>query len=158
MSPRITVREVADVPDAACALLGFLPTDSVVVIGLGPITPAARFDINEGMLDGARQVVDRFMLHGVRQGIVAIFARHSGDLLVEPLEAYLDGRGFDVVDIVVADGERATGRNGRSMPYDLASGLGSRDEFARSRGLDASDGFVVGTEPSVPSAVTHPEV
>lgn len=149
MPRQVTVREVSDVPNAACAMLGFVPTDSVVVIGLGPITPAARFDINEGMLDGAREVVDRFLLHDVRQGLVVIFARHSGGLLVEPLAAYLGSRGFDVVDLVVVDSQHATGMDGRSMPYSLAPGLESRDEFALSHGYDPAEGFVVGTEPEV---------
>ncbi|NHA00338.1 DUF4192 family protein [Nocardioides sp. W3-2-3] len=145
----VVIRSAADVPRTVCGLLGFVPTDSVVVLGLGPITPAARFDIGHDMLASAHEVVERFRRHSVTQGILAIFTDREPNVLVEIMTELFEVLGFDLLDVVTADGERVTGRDGEPMPY-LVEALGTREEFARSHGFDPGEAFVVGTEPEVP--------
>lgn len=147
----IIIRGAADVPRAVGATLGFMPTDSVVVLGLGPITPAARFDIGHDMLASANEVIERFRLHGVTRGILAIFTNREPGVLAEIMSEFFEALDFDVLDVVVVDGERATGRDGESTPY-LVEAMGTREEFARSQGFDPAEAFVVGTEPEVPGS------
>jgi hypothetical protein len=147
----VVIRGTADVPGAACTLVGFVPTESVVVLGLGPITPGARFDIDAGMLDAAREVIERFRLHRVTRGILVLFTGADPGLLLEALTPYCEAHGFEVLDAIVADGVRATGRDGRAVPYVVPPGLGTREEFARSQGIDPAEAFIVGKEPKVPN-------
>jgi hypothetical protein len=145
----VIIRDAGDVPGAVCTLLDFVPTNSVVVLGLGPITPAARFDIGQDMLESATEVIERFRLHRVTRGVLAIFTDREPGLLAEVMGAYFEAQAFDVLDVVVADGERATGRDGQPVPYVVPPGLGTREDFAQAHGFDAEEAFTVGTEPEV---------
>lgn len=107
MTPKLSLRSPADLIAAIPYLLGFHPTESVVVVGMcgKQLTFAARGD-----LDGPRGSAEYVTSVVVRQGVdsVAVVGYGSAEHAEAPVEAIrasLDRHGIEVVEALrVADG------------------------------------------------------
>ena len=134
-TPSLTVRSPEDLLALAPVVLGFTPTDSVVLLTFGPGAFHARVDLpargdREGAAAIADTLVDPVRRHRVTRAAVLLF---TGDPVLargvaRDLEGALRRAGVDVVDVLRAHEGRWWPARGRrpgvpvhGVPYDAAA-------------------------------------
>ena len=129
--PTMTARTPEDVLAAVPVVLGFTPHDSIVMLTFGtPEAFHARIDLprtDEEVAETVDALVAPAARHGVRRVLLVVYAA-AGDRAVARRAATalvlgLDEADVEVLDVLVADGERWSRLVGASPPGMPADGL-----------------------------------
>ena len=152
----LTFRTPEDVLAAVPVLLGFEPSDSVVMLTFGGReTFHARIDLPppKGFDEAVDLLLGPAIAHGVEQVLLVLYSAHErrSDALLGRLVEAFHGEGIQVVSSLRADGQRWFLAQGPGVPYDVTGHpfraqavveghvvTGSRDELAAR--LDACAG------------------
>lgn len=106
----LTMNDATELVGALPALLGFTPSEEMVIVGMGDVSPMARTEIPSGPAAAARIVTEvggTLVTQGVRQ--VAVITYANADLDVADVHAVvcgLEARGLDVAASVLVSGGR----------------------------------------------------
>lgn len=129
MSGPVQIDRPEQVPPTAEAILGFIPTDSLVVLGVGGGPTVARVDLSD---DDARTLAPHAPQW--RQIVVLVYSDDPDHLRAAIRRCLFHLRGPQIVDAIhVAPSRMLSGPNGSGWAEDKAAGEFAANHVAASR-------------------------